>query len=101
MKGSAQDISRAVQNILQTSVDCSVLQGAINILEPWLFNSNAYYLAKFLFLLYDKLDNDCMARFYLQYCYEELSTQSAYISTINKYLSLTPRAMKSNYFTHD
>ena len=101
MKGSAQDISRAVQNILQTSVDCSVLQGAINILEPWLFNSNAYYLAKFLFLLYDKSGNDCMARFYLQYCYEELSTQSAYISTINKYLSLTPRAMKSKYFTHD
>lgn len=101
MKGSAQDISRAVQNILQTSGDGSVIQGAINILEPWLFNSNAYYLAKFLFLLYDKLGNDCMARFYLQYCYEELSTQSAFISTINKYLSLTPRAMKNNYFTHD
>ncbi len=101
LQGSAQDISRCVQNILRVSDDDALIRDAIDILERRVFGNNARYLSKFLFLLYDKIENAYMSRFYLQDCYEELLTQSAYLPLVKKYLNLSPRAIQGNYAVYN
>lgn len=99
--GSLQDISRCTQNILQASAGENVIQKAIALLEHRLFNNGDYYLSTYLFLLYDKIGIDYMARFYLQYCYEDLLSQSSYTHLANKYLLQTPKTIEGNYSLYD
>ena len=91
------DIPRYIRDILCEPVDCGVIQEAVDILEQHLFGKNARYLSQFLFLLYDKLGVACMARFYLQECYEELSVQSRYSPLLQKYRDLHPQRIQGHY----
>lgn len=99
--GKAQDIAQFMQKALSTPEKKTIHSQIIELLEQYLFENNAYYLAKYLFLLYDKIEISYMARFYLQYCYEELLLQSSYIPIVNKYLSTAPNKMNANYAMHD
>lgn len=94
-------IAGLVNDVLHSNYEESVVLEIIDKLEVYMFDSKDYYLSKYLFLLNDKVQNEYMARFYLQYCYEELLNQSAYLAVVNKYLSLLPKNICGNYLQYD
>lgn len=99
--GSTRNFLKNIREILRVCRSSEELKGAISILEELFFSNGEYYLTKYLFLLYDKLRCEHMARFYLSICYREISSQSEYDSDVNRYLSIVPKSISADYFVYN
>ncbi len=97
--GSVEGVTKAVRAIVN-SRNSEDVKKTIDLLENELFRRNNYFLARFLFLLYDCLGVEHMARFYLQYCYDEVRSNEEYTALVNKYL-LPLGSIEGNYFSYD
>lgn len=99
-QGSLTAISSCVAALVGSG-DRTRMEAAVRALEKHLFFCKDYYLTCYLFQLYDRLGDETMARFYLQYCYEDLISQRKYPGLLEKYLNLKPGRIEGNYYEHD
>lgn len=97
---SIVDISKCIESIVKSS-SATLFEEAIAVLEKYLFKNKEYFLSEFLFRLYDKVENEHMARFYLQYCFENLLSKGQNTEEIYKYLSLEPKCIVGSYYNYD
>lgn len=98
LEGSnARDILKNIHTAIQRLTSPDDLRAAVDILEDRLFNLGESYLFGYLFLLYDRLGEEYMARFCLRNCDNGSLSQRELAPAVNKYLSLAPKTLDTDY----